>query len=293
MQISNKIIKRIKKNQGVFFVNISKINLHKYVKDSLDRVKPREQIKLISDCLDYKELADKKLLEIGSGLGIFNLVARKEFNIDAWGVEPSSEGFGGSYEISLEILKENNLDESKIKEATGESLPFEDNSFDIIFSTNVLEHVNNPKKVISEAIRVCKPKGTIQIVVPNYGSFFDGHYICFYFPYQPKWLWKLWLKYILKRDPSFVDTLRTEINYFSIKKYLKPFLDDNKIEIISFGEDVFKDRMKNINFSSWGGLTKVKKWVKILHKFKITNLAIWFLIFIKAYSPIILTIRKK
>lgn len=291
MHISKNIFDKVYSTQGLFVEKLSRINADKVTKDFLSFEKPKEQIKIIQKY--YPNLKGKKLLEIGSGLGVFNLVSRKAFGIDSWGVEPGGEGFGGSFEISHEILKENDLSIDHILNSRGEILPFENNSFDIVYSTNVLEHVENPEKVIGEGIRVCKKGGIIQMVAPNYGSFFDGHYACFYFPYQPKWFWKIWLKYILRRDPSFVDSLRTEINCFSVRSWLAPYLKSGQIEILATGEDVFKSRMEQINFSTWAGLEKVKRWIVIAHKLKIIKIITATMIFAKAYTPLIITLRKK
>ena len=290
MLISKKIIDDVKISQGESVEKLTGIPADKVVNDFLDPAKPREQISLLKRYTG--DLRKKKLLEIGSGLGAFNVIARAEYDIDAWGVEPSCEGYGGSFETSVELLQENGLSTEKILSAVGESLPFESDTFDVVFSTNVLEHVLDPEKVIREAIRVCKPGGTIQIVTPNYGSFYDGHYACFYFPYQPKWFWKGYIKYVLKKDPFFADTLRTEINYFSIKKWLGPSLAKKEIEILSYGEEVLSERMSKLNFSAWVSLEKVKRWVEIIQKLGLTKIAVKFLIFTRSFTPIILTIKK-
>jgi 2-polyprenyl-6-hydroxyphenyl methylase / 3-demethylubiquinone-9 3-methyltransferase len=44
-------------------------------------------------------------------------------------------------------------------ESYGEKLPFDDNSFDIVFCCDVLEHVSDVPKVISEISRVLKKGG--------------------------------------------------------------------------------------------------------------------------------------
>ena len=46
----------------------------------------------------------------------------------------------------------------------GESLPFNDNSFDAVLSLNVLEHVKNPFICASEISRVLKPNGKLYCV---------------------------------------------------------------------------------------------------------------------------------
>ncbi|MEK7644484.1 MAG: class I SAM-dependent methyltransferase [Patescibacteria group bacterium] len=47
-----------------------------------------------------------------------------------------------------------------------EGLPFEDNLYDYVFLSNVLEHIPEPKNLLSECFRVLKPKGRILITVP-------------------------------------------------------------------------------------------------------------------------------
>ena len=43
---------------------------------------------------------------------------------------------------------------------------FNDNTFDIVFHFGVIEHIDNPEKVIKELVRVCKINGIILINVP-------------------------------------------------------------------------------------------------------------------------------
>lgn len=49
-----------------------------------------------------------------------------------------------------------------------EALSFADNSFDLIVSNDVLEHVNDPKLAIQEMQRVLKPQGQVLMSVPFY-----------------------------------------------------------------------------------------------------------------------------
>jgi len=48
----------------------------------------------------------------------------------------------------------------------GQAIPFQDASFDAVFSLNVLEHVNDPFLCASEIMRVLKPEGRLYCVVP-------------------------------------------------------------------------------------------------------------------------------
>src|SRR4029077_8593024 len=52
------------------------------------------------------------------------------------------------------------------------TLPFRDDSFDLIVLKDILEHVLSPMEIITEARRILKPDGSIVVSVPNH----------FYFP---------------------------------------------------------------------------------------------------------------
>jgi|SRR3989304_8897977 len=51
-----------------------------------------------------------------------------------------------------------------------EKLPLKDESFDLVYSAFVLEHLDQPERVINEAVRVLKKGGRMLLVAPNYGS---------------------------------------------------------------------------------------------------------------------------
>jgi SAM-dependent methyltransferase len=54
-------------------------------------------------------------------------------------------------------------------------LPFEENSFDFVCAFDVIEHVEDDKKAISEMKRVCKKNGKICITVPAFQSLWSHH----------------------------------------------------------------------------------------------------------------------
>lgn len=53
--------------------------------------------------------------------------------------------------------------------AVGESLPIKSESIDLVFSTQVLEHVDDPAKFLSEAYRVLKPGG--HLILSTHGTY--------------------------------------------------------------------------------------------------------------------------
>lgn len=88
--------------------------------------------------LDIEQKRNKKILSIGSRYGI-ELMAFKELGytfIDGIDIYPRSK----------EIIK-----------ADMHSLPFDDNSFDIVYSHHSLDHSLFPTKAIKEMFRVSKP----------------------------------------------------------------------------------------------------------------------------------------
>lgn len=50
---------------------------------------------------------------------------------------------------------------------SAESIPFEDESFDVVLSTQVLEHVPEPARAMTEAVRVLKRGGRLVLTVPG------------------------------------------------------------------------------------------------------------------------------
>ena len=70
-----------------------------------------------------------------------------------------------------------------IAQGVGEHLPFADNSFDVVFSNEVIEHVQDDGVYAAEMARVVKPNGRILIFCPNrwypveqHGVFWRGQY---------------------------------------------------------------------------------------------------------------------
>lgn len=236
-------------------------------------------------------LEGKKVLEVGSGFGLFVAFTNRFLRAECTGIEPAESEFESTYQFSTKLLNKWSVDPFFIKRGKGESIPFEDDHFDVVYSTNVLEHVQDPQLVIQESVRVLKPGGTMQIIVPNYGSFWEGHYAVPWIPYSPKFLAKAYLRGMGK-DPWFVDTLNL-INYFSLQKLLKSGSVGDQVEIVDWGQDLFFERMTQLNFSEWGGLSVLKRWVRSLSSIGLSRPAAILLIFFKAHTPLILTLRKK
>lgn len=97
-----------------------------------------------------------RILDAGCGAG-GNLEKFGRIGI-ATGVEPSPEGVGFCRERGLE----------RVHQAGLESLPLEDDSFDLVVATDVIEHVAAEQQALRELLRVAAPDGVMLLTVPAY-----------------------------------------------------------------------------------------------------------------------------
>jgi ubiquinone/menaquinone biosynthesis C-methylase UbiE len=167
-----------------------------------------------------KDLQTLKILEIGSGLGLFVVVSNK-LGIDCIGIEPAANSYSQLKSGIENLLQINSLSSDKILFSEGEKLPFNDETFDVVVSFSVLEHVNNPELVLQESKRVLKKGGQIIMDVPNHFSFLEGHYGLVWFPLLclSKKVSKAFVL-INKRNSRFLNELNL-ITKFKIIKWTK------------------------------------------------------------------------
>jgi len=97
---------------------------------------------------------DSKILDIGCGHAEFLREILKK-TPQTYGIDPDQKA-----------LDKNNTIKNKYC-CTAEKMPFEDNTFDIIISAWVLEHLENPEKVFKEIHRVLKPGAKVIFLTPN------------------------------------------------------------------------------------------------------------------------------
>ncbi len=112
------------------------------------------------------DFSSSRILEIGSGpvgvVSFFNAAERIA-------IDPLCD----YYSSQDSLIKHRNKDVSYHK-GRGEELLFDDNSFELVIIENVIDHVQNPGKVIDEIRRVLKPRGILYLTVnlhPLWGAF--------------------------------------------------------------------------------------------------------------------------
>jgi ubiquinone/menaquinone biosynthesis C-methylase UbiE len=99
-------------------------------------------------------------LDIGCGTGYLMQRAQLDRGCDVTGVDPVPLLAG----VKTTVKQDSNF---RIFQGTGENLPFENQSFDVVYTSHTLEHVNNIERVLSEIRRVLKLQGIIIIGVPT------------------------------------------------------------------------------------------------------------------------------
>ncbi len=114
---------------------------------------------------EFKQHNGEKVLEIGCGLGT-DLIQFARNGADTTGIDLTPQ--------SIELLKKRFLLEQlhvNAQVADAENLPFENESFDLVYSFGVLHHTPNTQKAIDEAYRVLKPNGKIIVMLYHKNSF--------------------------------------------------------------------------------------------------------------------------
>jgi len=275
---------------GKFFEPISGTDPIIAARDFLETSKSFKRADIINR---YHKLEGSKLLEVGSGFGTNLAVWMKHYNVDALGVEPGGEGFNHGYLASRILLTANGLDPERVINSTGESLPFPADTFDIVYSANVLEHTENPELCLSEALRVLRPGGVLHMEMPNYLSYFEGHYMVF----QPPILWPSllgwWVKNVFRRDPAFAATLRTRINPVWCRRQIREASLLYSLELVSVGEDLFLERLAQpFVFEMETVRSRMQGLIGMIRKVNVGNWLGHAIVALQGHYPIYLTVRK-
>lgn len=104
---------------------------------------------------------ESKFLDVGCGAGYSLMKASTDLNCEVEGIDadPGSHGVGRYSENSTSGLS--------IKKGFAEKIDYEDETFDVVYCSHVLEHVNDEAMAIAEMKRVLKKNGVLIIGMPT------------------------------------------------------------------------------------------------------------------------------
>ena len=127
----------------------------------------------------YAPLENRLILDVGCGLGMY-VQAFRRFSQDVHGVD-----------IDAERVAEASQELGNLRVASAENLPYPEGMFDVVLSHEVIEHVDDDRQALAEAVRVLKspkptagtPGGRLVVFAPNrlypfetHGAYWGGKY---------------------------------------------------------------------------------------------------------------------
>lgn len=120
-----------------------------------------DKLRYLPEIVDFGGYASKRLLEVGCGIGT-DLVRFARGGALVTGVDFSETAIG---------LARRNAEISGVaadlRLADGEALPFEDESFDVVYGHGVLQYTAEPARMVAECRRVLKREGEAIFMVYN------------------------------------------------------------------------------------------------------------------------------
>lgn len=222
-------------------------------------VAPLKGKRVVQTLLTYKS-KNARVLDLGCGIGLTFAILAQNF-INSIGCDV------GEKEISATkiLLKNLNL-KNRLAIYDGKHLPFTDKSFDIVTSIEVIEHVDNPAKMLQEIRRVLKPDGILHITTANKLWPIEPHYKLPFLSYLPKSFANLYLK-ILRRGTSYDDIhLPTYGEFYKlVSKYFE--VEDITLDVIANYKRYGLGKERGIKVVILGNILKNKLVLKIFKPF--------------------------
>jgi len=117
----------------------------------------------ISQVAEYIDLAGQTVIDLGGGPGHFTQAFRSR-GARCVLVEPDVNELRSRGAAPVGAVR-----------GDGMRLPVADCAADVCFSSNVLEHVSDPARMLDEMIRVTRPGGVVYLAFTNWYSPWGGH----------------------------------------------------------------------------------------------------------------------
>ena len=115
-------------------------------------------------------LPGRRILDLGSGMGGASVALALE------GAAPLAFEYNRAYCDIIRLRAARYELALPIVNGVGERLPFAEGSFDLAICWDVVEHVQNPDRLLAELAQVLRPGGRALLTVINRYAFRDPHY---------------------------------------------------------------------------------------------------------------------
>lgn len=213
------------------------IKEEKYTREYFDAIE-EERYNLQPEIFSFAQFSryrGKKVLEVGIGAGT-DFIQWVRSGAFATGIDLTDEAIKHTQiRLSLE-----NLNCEQLLVSDCESLPFPDNSFDLVYSWGVIHHTPNTENALKEIIRVCKPGGECKIMVYHRNSL-----LAFFF----------WIKYALLKGKFWKSKSWVLYNYMEsigtkafTKKEIYAILKDQPIKDLEINTILsYYDKLSRFN----------------------------------------------
>lgn len=131
------------------------------------------------------------------------------------GNKPYKKIFEGKKYVGVDIEKSGHSEELKKADIyyDGHTLPVEDNSVDLIISTQVFEHIYNIEEIIAECARVLKPHGKMLLTCP---LCYEEHEI----PYDYWRYTQYGIKSLLRKSGFEISNCEKSLSYLDTVRFL-------------------------------------------------------------------------
>lgn len=216
----------------------------------------------------YIDLKDKTVLDAGCGLG-GKTVLYAEMGCKAiFGIDMDENHINYAKDFS----DENDISNSDFMVGNLSTLPFESDTFDIIFLNDVVEHIRKPLliKTLSECKRVVKTNGQICLEFPPWTSPFAAH-LNIIVPWSHLYLSEDTLIQLARRNESGSRLGKLsniehflELNHITIKEF-KEIIKKLDFKIINYEEIMLKN-LKLLNYIPYYDKYLTSRVVAVLSK---------------------------
>lgn len=189
----------------------------------------RKAEKIVRVIKTRKDVAKSRVLDIGTGAGYI------------------AEHLASQVKAvtSVDLVDERKVTKGyTFVKVSNESLPFKDETFDIVISNHVIEHVGNQQLHVKEILRVLKPGGIVYLATPNKNWITDPHYRVPFINWMPTPLANSYLNWLKNQSWDIKPLNVSKLSKLAGRNHM---IDSVVVEIIKYPERVHLDAFKRVH----------------------------------------------